>query len=71
MSAIVYNALCVLDTAIFNNIQDKQIKGMLKDKEIVGVCGFKKDNANNPYYLVRTTKGIYGYVPVNCISRNK
>ena len=71
MSATIYNALCVMDTIIFNNIQDKQAKGMLKNKEIVGICGFKKDQANNSYYLVRTTKGIYGYVPVNCILRNK
>ena len=70
MSATIYNALCVMDTIIFNNIQDKQAKGMLKNKEIIGICGFKKDHANNPYYLVRTTNGIYGYVPINCILKN-
>lgn len=71
MSATIYNALCVMDTIIFNNIQDKQAKGMLKNKEIVGICESEKDQANNSYYLVRTMKGIYGYVPVNCILRNK
>lgn len=70
MSTTVYNALCAMDTTLFNNIQDKQAKGILKYKEMVGICGFEKDQANNPYYLVRTINGIYGYVPVNCISRN-